>query len=112
VKRAAAALALGLSACTAAPEPAGPGGPLVPAPDPEGIAVQGSPLRIDFGRAQAGVIAAVARLEGRGPAATVDCAGGVSALRWDSGLTLHFRGGAFLGWARPDGTSAGIPCGG
>jgi hypothetical protein len=107
VRRRAVALALALSACSAGPETARP-----PAftPDNEGIALVGSPLRIDFGRSQAGVISAVTRLEGRGPAGTTACTGGISAARWDSGLALHFRGGAFLGWSRPDGTSAGIAC--
>jgi hypothetical protein len=108
VKPAAVALAFALSACAAAPE-----AERAPAfaPDADGIALVGSPLRIDFGRAQAGAISAVTRLEGRGPAGTTACAGGVSAARWDSGLALHFRDGAFLGWSRPDGTSAGIACG-
>jgi hypothetical protein len=79
-------------------------------PDTDGIALSGSPLRIDFGRSREGVISAVTRLEGRGPAVTEACTGGVSAVRWPSGLALHFRDGAFLGWAGADGTAAGIGC--
>jgi hypothetical protein len=107
--RRALAVALLLSACAAAPV-----SPPPPAhvPDGEGIALVGSPLRIDFGRAQDGVVSAVIRLEGRGPAATEGCPGGVTAVRWSSGLSLHFREEAFLGWARPDGTAAGIGCAG
>jgi hypothetical protein len=107
VRRAALGLALAVAACAPTTEAARPPGF---APDAAGIAIAGSPLRIDFGRAQAGTIAAVTRLEGRGPAATTACPGGTTAVRWASGLTLHFRGGAFLGWARPDGTAAGIGC--
>jgi hypothetical protein len=101
------ALAVAVAACTQTTEAARP-----PdfAPDPAGIALVGSPLRIDFGRAETGTIAAVTRLEGRGPTATTACPGGGTAVRWASGLTLHFRGGAFLGWARPDGSAAGIGC--
>jgi hypothetical protein len=107
VKRTAAALALAVTACAPAPEAAPP--PAF-APDAEGIALLGVPQRIDFGRADEGVIAAVTRLEGRGPAATAACPGGATAVRWPSGLSLHFADGAFLGWARPDGTFAGLPC--
>jgi hypothetical protein len=107
VIRPALAAALLLSACAAAP--VAPPSP-EHVPDADGIALVGSPLRIDFGRTEAGVIAAVTRLEGRGPAATAPCADGAAAVRWPDGLALHFRDGAFLGWARPDGTSAGIAC--
>lgn len=99
-------LAVLLPACTAAPERSAP--PAF-APDAEGIAIVGSPLRIDFGRTEESTISAVTRLEGTGPREVVDC-GGVRAARWPSGLGLHFRDGAFLGWARPDGSGAGIPC--
>lgn len=107
MRRLAVALALALAACTPTAEVARP-----PAytPDANGIALVGSPLRIDFGRAQAGTIAAVTRLDGRGPSATTACASGVTAVRWPSGLTLHFQRGAFLGWSGADGTSAGLVC--
>ncbi len=101
------AAVLCLSACAAAP--VAPPPPAF-APDAQGIALIGSPLRIDFGRSQDGVIAAVTRLEARSPSAATACPGGGSAVRWPSGLALHFRGGAFLGWAQADGSSAGIGC--
>jgi hypothetical protein len=107
VTRRAVALALALAACAPTAEVAPP-----PAftPDSEGIALVGMPQRIDFGRAQEGVIAAVTRLQGRGPSATTACPSGAAAVRWPGGLSLHFSDGAFLGWAREDGTAAGLPC--
>ena len=107
MRRAALALAVSASACTTAPATAPP--PAF-APDPGGIALVGSPLRIDFGRAEEGVIAAVTRLEGAGPRDAAACSGGTRALRWPSGLALHFRDGAFLGWSRQDGSGAGLTC--
>jgi hypothetical protein len=107
VKRLAVALSLALAACAPTPDAAPP--PTF-APDANGIAILGQPQRIDFGRSQEGVVAAVTRLEGRGPAATTVCPGGATAVRWPSGLSLHFTDGAFLGWANADGTAAGLPC--
>lgn len=79
-------------------------------PDAAGIAVDGTDLRVDFGRAEAGAIAAVSGLLGRAPLAMRDCPGSSArAVEWD-GLTLYFRGGAFLGWSRLDGSAAGIFC--
>jgi hypothetical protein len=100
-------LSLALAACAPTAEVAPP-----PAftPDSEGIALVGSPQRIDLGRTQEGVIAAVTRLEGRGPAGTTVCPSGATAVRWPSGLSLHFSDSAFLGWADTDGRSAGLPC--
>ena len=78
--------------------------------DAGGLAVSGSGLRVDFGRAQAGAIAAVARLEGRAPRSASACPDGrTRAVLWE-GLTLYVRDGAFLGWSRPDGSGAGIDC--
>jgi hypothetical protein len=107
VRRTALALSLVLAACAPTPETAPP--PAF-APDAEGIALLGGPQRIDFGRTQEGVIAAVTRLEGRGPAGTTVCPSGATAVRWPSGLSLHFSDSAFLGWVHTDGSSAGIPC--
>jgi hypothetical protein len=107
VKRLAVALVLAVAACAPTPEVAPPPGF---APDAEGIALIGTTQRIDFGRTQEGVVAAVTRLEGRGPAATTVCPSGATAVRWSSGLSLHFTDGSFLGWAQADGASAGLPC--
>jgi hypothetical protein len=79
-------------------------------PDAAGIAVDGTGLRVDFGRTEAGGIAAVSRSAGSRPAAISACPDGATrAVEWES-LTLYVRGGAFLGWSRPDGSGAGITC--
>ena len=79
--------------------------------DAEGLAVAGSPLRIDFGRAEAGVVAAVTRLEGGPPRTSGACSDDtVRTVSWHGGPTLFFREGAFLGWAGGDGRSAGLSC--
>jgi len=71
-------------------------------PDATGLQPAGSPLRIDFGRAQDGVIAAVTRLLGSAPASRTrngECGAGlVTAVRWENGLTLNFLEGDFRGW--------------
>jgi hypothetical protein len=83
-------------------------------PDANGLQPNGTPLRIDFGRAEAGVIPAVSRLLGRDPVSrgpVVGCS--LSAVRWDTGLTLWFDSEAFVGWTAADsiGTgSAGHTC--
>ncbi|MEY3004094.1 MAG: hypothetical protein RLZZ491_1270 [Pseudomonadota bacterium] len=106
-----------LSACV--------GTPRAPAPsvlslDGQGIQPSVSQLRIDFGRAQVGVIDTVSRLLGESPDEIVtnaECgAGPVTAARWDDGLTLNFQDGAFVGWVNSDpdlavagGFRAGMP---
>ncbi len=97
----AAGLLLALGACaTGAPGPAPQASRIALAAD--GLAPAGSELRIDFGRAQAGVIDAVAALQGEAPRSVRqnrDCgAGPVTAATWDNGLTLNFLNGRFLGW--------------
>lgn len=71
-------------------------------PDREGLAVEGTGLRIDFGRHVDGVIAAVSRVLGRRPdadALLAECgAGPVRAVTWGAGLTLHFANNDFRGW--------------
>ena len=108
MRRAAFALALFVAGCGAAPEP--DGSPAGYAFDVNGIALVGAPLRIDFGRSEAGAVAAFSRLQGRDPSGSSDCGDGVRAVRWPGGVSLQFRDGAFLGWSRPDGTSAGVIC--
>lgn len=68
----------------------------------DGLRPVGSDLRIDFGRAQDGVVAAVTKLQGAGPSqvgTNSECgAGPVSYAQWSNGLTLNFMDGTFLGW--------------
>ncbi|NKX45277.1 hypothetical protein [Roseicyclus persicicus] len=109
--------ALALSACVTTPsEPEPP----VLQLDAQGIQPSVSQLRIDFGRAQVGVIDTVSRLLGEGPAAietNTECgAGPVTAASWEDGLTLNFQEGAFVGWVNTDpdlavggGFRAGMP---
>jgi hypothetical protein len=117
MRRRAAALALLLGACAApAAETQGPGPGLVL--DAEGLHPAGSALRVDFGRAEAGTVAAVSKLLGAEPvetAANAECgAGPVKAVRWANGLTLNFQRGTFLGWVSEKGrgsaaaTSSGL----
>lgn len=80
-------------------------------PDALGLQPNGTTLRIDFGRAEAGVIPAVSRLLGEGPAfrgAVPGCA--LTAAGWDDGLTLWFDRGSFVGWTGATGGSAGRVC--
>jgi len=83
-------------------------------PDAGGLQPNGTPLRIDFGRAESGVIPAVSRLLGQDPAFRGPVAGcALTAVRWDAGLTLWFDRDAFVGWTAADsiGTgSAGRTC--
>jgi hypothetical protein len=94
-------IALGLTACTPMVEM-----PTVPTSfdrvtaDSEGLQPVGSDLRIDFGRAQEGVIETVSRLLGSDPTditTSPDC-GDVTAAYWRAGLTLNFVEGDFRGW--------------
>ena len=82
-----------------------------PAPPPIALDAQGiqptiSGLRIDFGRAQVGVIDTVSRLLGEGPdqiVTTAECGpGSITAASWGDGLTLNFQDGAFVGWVNTD----------
>jgi hypothetical protein len=94
-----------LAACVTTPEePALP--PL--ALDGSGIDPAASPLRIDFGRAQAGVISTVSRLLDSRPVEVTtigECgAGPMTVARWDGGLALNFVDGDFRGWVTSDPT--------
>ncbi len=68
----------------------------------DGVRPAESDLRIDFGRAQAGTIAAVTKLQNNAPVSVqtnTECgAGPVTTARWANGLSLNFMDGAFLGW--------------
>ena len=91
------------SACVpSAREPASP----VLSLDGQGIQPGVSQLRIDFGRAQVGVIDTVSRLLRDTPNQIVtiaECgAVPVTAASWSDGLTLNFQDGAFVGWVNAD----------
>ena len=97
------AAALALSACVTTPrEPEPP--PLLL--DAQGLQPTVSQLRIDFGRAQVGVIETVGRLLGDTPDEVVtnpDCgAGPVTSAVWGDGLTLNFQDGTFVRWVNGD----------
>jgi hypothetical protein len=103
-----------LAACAPSAPPRAPAQGLVP--DGDGLQPNGTPLRIDFGRAESGVVPAVSRLLGEDPAFRGPVAGcALTAVRWDTGLTLWFDQAAFVGWTavEPVGTgSAGRVCAG
>jgi len=80
-------------------------------PDQAGLGVAGSALRIDFGRAPSGVIAALNREFGPGRELGVaSCPAGIMTQREWSGLILTFTDERFAGW-RQAGESAGQICG-
>lgn len=70
--------------------------------DKNGLQPIGTALRIDFGRSEAGVVAAVSKLLGQQPTGrsiNEECgAGRVTEVPWANGLTLNFQRGSFLGW--------------
>lgn len=97
------ATSLVLAACVTVPsEPEPPAFTL----DSRGIQPSVTQLRIDFGRAQVGVIDTVSRLLDEGPQEIVtntECgAGPVTAASWEDGLTLNFQDGRFVGWVNTD----------
>ncbi|MEM9318214.1 MAG: hypothetical protein AAGA70_04320 [Pseudomonadota bacterium] len=83
-----------------------------PSFDAGGIQPPNTDLRIDFGRAQPGVIEAASRLFGAAPDEVIiqtECgAGTVTAARWP-GVTLNFLDGDFRGWVV---AAPGLPAGG
>jgi hypothetical protein len=92
-----------LSACVSTPRT--PDQPVFTL-DGNGIAPTVSGLRIDFGRAQVGVIDTVSRLLGEDPSSigtNSECgAGPITSAQWDDGLTLNFMDGNFVGWTSSD----------
>lgn len=87
-----------------------PDGPVFPvAYDARGIDVVGSGQRIDFGRAQAGVIDTMTRLQGAQPSLLPCDASTRSAASWRNGPLLVFRNGSFVGWSTTQG-AAGEVC--
>lgn len=104
MRRGAVVLAVLLSGCVA--EGPGPASApeLVLVPAPGGLDVAGSSGReIGFGRAQAGALASVAKVEGAVPV-SVPCGGGRQAFRTAAGLRLVFEDARFVGWS--DGADA------
>jgi len=108
VRRLAVLLPLVVAGCVAArPEPPS----TLFLPDSAGLAVQGSPLRVDFGRAPEGVIAALSReLGAPSPRPLAACPADIERqLAWGD-LVLTFTRDAFVGWRRGD-AMAGRGCG-
>ena len=97
------ATSVALAGCTTTPR-----APEIPplTLDGEGIAPTETGLRIDFGRAQAGVIDTVSRLMGERPSLVstiAECNGGpMTVARWPNGLALNFVEGNFRGWETTD----------
>jgi hypothetical protein len=105
-----AALLLLAGCAAAAPMPPAQG--LMVAP--YGLQPVGSALRIDFGRAEEGVIDPVSRLVGAQPVtrgAYPSCGARITRAVWGNGLVLYFRDGDFEGWAAPGEfpAAAGLP---
>ncbi len=114
-----AALCLGLAACGAATSTTTRDASTTPLrPDRAGLAIAGNDQRIDFGRAEAGAIAAVTKVLGAAPVSRTDnaeCGAGPATLVKYDRIDLLFQGGAFRGWSTDDprtaaanGLSAGI----
>ncbi len=79
-------------------------------PDQQGLAVVPGGLRVDFGRAPSGVVAALDRELGPGRALSVaGCPTGVAQQRAWGDLVLTFTGEEFVGW-RSGATHAGTVC--
>ncbi|SIO49616.1 hypothetical protein SAMN05444722_2699 [Rhodovulum sp. ES.010] len=92
-----AALGLALAAGCAAPPAEAPSTLFLP--DARGLAIVGSTLRIDFGRAPDGVISALARELGPGrPRPLAGCAEGIVQRRAWGALDLTFSRERFVGW--------------
>ncbi|WP_172298553.1 hypothetical protein [Pseudoruegeria sp. HB172150] len=94
------AAALLLAACSGTPDPSAPSGGTI-RPDASGLAIEGSPLRIDFGRTRDSTLAAVTRLMGAAPSSQVsnpECGAGPTLIVEYDGLDLLFQQDAFRGW--------------
>jgi hypothetical protein len=79
-------------------------------PDANGLSVEGTGLRVDFGRAPSGVIAALDRELGPGRSLALDgCSTAISQqIAWGA-LVLTFSKDRFVGW-REAGNSSGQVC--
>ncbi|WP_425053015.1 hypothetical protein [Psychromarinibacter sp. S121] len=117
IRALAAAALLVLAACGGA-EVTTRGGTAQLRPDANGLAIADNPLRIDFGRAQEGVLTAVTRVLGAPPANSVtnsECGAGPLQIVQYAEITLLFQNGNFVGWTTDDprislanGLSAGV----
>lgn len=94
-----AALLVALAACTETTTVTRASGDVALRPDRGGLAVAGG-QRIDFGRAEAGTVAAVTRLLGTPLSSGVngECGAGPTKIVKYRGMDLLFRDGAFAGW--------------
>lgn len=96
------ALAVLLGGCVGTQGPL-PNGPIVPfLLDLNGIEAVGTGQRIDFGRAEAGVIQTMTRLQGAAPTTLACVNPGVTTVLWDDGVSLSFLDGSFAGWGSQD----------
>jgi hypothetical protein len=112
VRGAAPAIAALLALCACAPSSA-PDRSAATGLEPDALGLQpnGTTLRIDFGRAEAGAVPVAARLLGEDPVYLGPVAGcALTAARWDDGLTMWFDRGSFVGWTDPARGSAGEVC--
>ena len=94
--------AIGLAACR--PDPMLPDDiPFFFNVAPDGIHLSESDLRIDFGRSEQGVVAAMTKLMFEPPQSSVlnaECgAGPIKTVTWKEGLSLLFQNGAFRDWS-------------
>ncbi len=102
-------ISLIVSACTALPV-APPAPNITFTPDASGLSVAALDLRIDFGRAPEGVIAALDQNIGRHQVLNISgCPSGVvQQIRWGD-LILTFTDEQFVGWHQ-NGTVQGTTC--
>lgn len=104
------ALSVLLAGCSGLPNAHVPRPGAAFVPDANGLAVVGSPQRIDFGRAPSGVITVLNREVGPGRDLGVStCPTGIVTQRAWRGLVLSFTDERFVGWRNADG-SAGQTC--
>ncbi len=93
-----------MAACAAPPggrvsDTAGAG--IIITPDDGGLSVDGTGMRIDFGRAPAGVIAALDRDLGRSTELSLaGCPAGIVSQRSWGALVLTFSAERFVGWRK------------
>ena len=105
LRRAILFFALALAGCGTDQYPRAPAPDLRLVPGAQGIEVVGSGQEIGFGRAQAGAVAAVARVLGEAPGpATMPPGCTLTEVTWRrAGFAMAFDAGAFVGWRAGDG---------